>query len=186
LHGLPEVYARINQHQAASRQEFADAEGTKYYYNAKTGLTQWDRPAELEPPTRPEPPAPRAERRREEKREVKEGDKGPIESDGFGWVWVTNPWDMMKTPRIQTKAFMGHTAIHVISSHACLTCTGELMSVLLLCRSEGAPCVVWLRTNVEKCHRVGNRSACWLVGITIVRRTSFYSSCASFRTGPSN
>lgn len=61
-------------------QEFADAEGTKYYYNAKTGLTQWDRPAELEPPTRPEPPAPRAERRREEKREVKEGDKG----DGKG------------------------------------------------------------------------------------------------------
>ena len=75
MHGLPEAYARINQHQAASRQEFADAEGTKYYYNAKTGLTQWDRPAELEPPTRPEPPAPRAERRREEKREVKEGDK---------------------------------------------------------------------------------------------------------------
>ena len=66
-----------------------------------------------------------------------------------------------------------------------MTCTGELMSVLL-CRSEGAPCVVWLCANVEKCHRVGNRSACWLVGIIIGRRTSFYSLCTSFRTGPSN
>eukprot|EP00435_Cladocopium_sp_Y103_P008000 s2886_g2.t1 len=67
-------------------QEFADAEGTKYYYNAKTGLTQWDRPAELEPPTRPEPPAPRAERRREEKREVKRDEprEGHDKGDGKG------------------------------------------------------------------------------------------------------
>ena len=64
----------------------------------------------------------------------------------------------------------------MISSHACLTCTGELMSVLLLRRSEGAPCVVWL------CANVGNRSACWLVGTIIVRRTLFYSFCTSFRT----
>lgn len=30
--------------------EFADHEGTKYYYNCKTGLTQWERPAELDLP----------------------------------------------------------------------------------------------------------------------------------------
>lgn len=28
--------------------EYADKDGTKYYYNAKTGLTQWERPAELD------------------------------------------------------------------------------------------------------------------------------------------
>ena len=33
--------------------EFADHEGTKYYYNCKTGLTQWERPAELDLPKPP-------------------------------------------------------------------------------------------------------------------------------------
>lgn len=36
--------------------EFADHEGTKYYYNCKTGLTQWERPAELDLPKPPPPP----------------------------------------------------------------------------------------------------------------------------------
>lgn len=40
---------------SAPPKEFADSEGTKYYYNAKTGLSQWERPAELDP-QRPEPP----------------------------------------------------------------------------------------------------------------------------------
>ena len=57
-------------------QEFADAEGTKYYYNAKTGLTQWDRPPELEPPTRPEPPLPRAEREKLKEKETRQREKG--------------------------------------------------------------------------------------------------------------
>eukprot|EP00435_Cladocopium_sp_Y103_P057112 s893_g19.t1 len=35
--------------------EFADHEGTKYYYNCKTGLTQWERPAELDLPKPQEP-----------------------------------------------------------------------------------------------------------------------------------
>jgi len=30
--------------------EYADKDGTKYYYNAKTGLTQWERPPDLEQP----------------------------------------------------------------------------------------------------------------------------------------
>lgn len=30
--------------------EYADQDGTKYYYNSKTGLCQWERPAELDPP----------------------------------------------------------------------------------------------------------------------------------------
>ncbi|CAE8663351.1 unnamed protein product, partial [Polarella glacialis] len=30
--------------------EYADKDGSKYYYNSKTGLTQWERPAELDPP----------------------------------------------------------------------------------------------------------------------------------------
>ena len=37
--------------------EFADHEGTKYYYNCKTGLTQWERPAELDVPSSPSPTA---------------------------------------------------------------------------------------------------------------------------------
>lgn len=36
--------------------EFADPDGTPYYYNSKTGLCQWDRPSELEPP-KPTPSA---------------------------------------------------------------------------------------------------------------------------------
>ena len=39
----------------ATWREFADHEGTKYYYNCKTGLTQWERPAELDLP-KPESP----------------------------------------------------------------------------------------------------------------------------------
>eukprot|EP00933_Yihiella_yeosuensis_P011929 TRINITY_DN11980_c0_g1_i1.p1 TRINITY_DN11980_c0_g1~~TRINITY_DN11980_c0_g1_i1.p1 ORF type:complete len:390 (+),score=115.90 TRINITY_DN11980_c0_g1_i1:110-1279(+) len=34
--------------------EYADKDGEKYYYNAKTGLCQWERPAELDAP--PPPP----------------------------------------------------------------------------------------------------------------------------------
>jgi len=30
--------------------EYADKDGQKYYYNSKTGLTQWERPAEMDPP----------------------------------------------------------------------------------------------------------------------------------------
>ena len=30
--------------------EFADHEGTKYYHNSKTGVTQWERPPELDLP----------------------------------------------------------------------------------------------------------------------------------------
>ena len=41
----------------ATWREFADHEGTKYYYNCKTGLTQWERPAELDlpPPSQQSP-----------------------------------------------------------------------------------------------------------------------------------
>lgn len=30
--------------------EYLDSDGTPYYYNSKTGLTQWERPQELDPP----------------------------------------------------------------------------------------------------------------------------------------
>eukprot|EP00931_Biecheleriopsis_adriatica_P122178 TRINITY_DN97189_c0_g1_i1.p1 TRINITY_DN97189_c0_g1~~TRINITY_DN97189_c0_g1_i1.p1 ORF type:complete len:460 (-),score=105.08 TRINITY_DN97189_c0_g1_i1:62-1351(-) len=38
--------------------EYADKDGEKYYYNSKTGLSQWERPAELDPPRPPEAPEP--------------------------------------------------------------------------------------------------------------------------------
>lgn len=37
--------------------EFKDEAGTPYFYNSKTGLSQWERPPELEPPKPPPPPA---------------------------------------------------------------------------------------------------------------------------------
>jgi len=37
--------------------EFKDEAGTPYYYNSKTGLSQWERPPELEPPKPPPAPA---------------------------------------------------------------------------------------------------------------------------------
>ena len=57
------------------KKEFADADGTKYYYNAKTGLSQWERPREWdqmernerERVEREEKRAERAERQRQEK-----------------------------------------------------------------------------------------------------------------------
>jgi len=52
-------------------QEFADADGTKYYYNAKTGLSQWERPREWDQMERNERErverAERAERQRQER-----------------------------------------------------------------------------------------------------------------------
>jgi len=46
--------------------EYKADDGTPYYYNSRTGLTQWDRPPELDPPKPPPPdvPAPSAEERR--------------------------------------------------------------------------------------------------------------------------
>lgn len=40
--------------------EYADTDGTPYYYNSKTGLTQWERPAELDGLLRPAAAALRA------------------------------------------------------------------------------------------------------------------------------
>lgn len=50
-------------------QEFADADGAKYYYNAKTGLSQWEIPAELD-------------KGKEEKKRVEKLDK---EENGKDW-----------------------------------------------------------------------------------------------------
>jgi len=36
--------------------EYETEDGQKYYYNSRTGLTQWDRPPELDPPRPPSPP----------------------------------------------------------------------------------------------------------------------------------
>ena len=70
----------------ATWREFADHEGTKYYYNCKTGLTQWERPAELDlPPESPKGQAGKAKggeaqgaawKEKGEKREKGKGDKG--------------------------------------------------------------------------------------------------------------
>ena len=54
-----------------TNQEFADADGTKYYYNAKTGLSQWERPREWDQMERNERErverTERAERQRQER-----------------------------------------------------------------------------------------------------------------------
>jgi len=65
--------------------EYADKDGTKYYYNSRTGLSQWDRPAELDPP-KPAPatsssgsadgPAPATAERRTSTESGKDAGKG--------------------------------------------------------------------------------------------------------------
>mmetsp|Transcript_29414 Transcript_29414/g.83767 ORF Transcript_29414/g.83767 Transcript_29414/m.83767 type:complete len:333 (-) Transcript_29414:116-1114(-) len=61
--------------------EFADPEGVPYYYNSKTGLCQWERPTELDPPkpappppAEPEaPPAPRVQTAKEDRSRARPG-----------------------------------------------------------------------------------------------------------------
>ena len=65
----PEISTKTGN---SEKQEFADADGTKYYYNAKTGLSQWERPREWDQMERNERERVEREERRTEREEKRQ------------------------------------------------------------------------------------------------------------------
>jgi len=65
--------------------EYADKDGSKYYYNSKTGLSQWEKPAELDAPTpAPAQKAPPSVARLEKQFAPAEDRRKPKSAEGGG------------------------------------------------------------------------------------------------------